>query len=56
MDSSEPASCVSSAVFLMDDIGSLCVLGNDDEERFYEGTDPSLQSIGVRTAISLDTT
>ncbi|XP_019727093.1 DNA repair protein RAD51 homolog 2 [Hippocampus comes] len=34
----------------------ICMDENDDEERFYEGTDPSLQSIGVRTAIGLDTT
>ncbi|XP_049612012.1 DNA repair protein RAD51 homolog 2 [Syngnathus scovelli] len=32
----------------------ICINGND--ETFYEGTDPSLQAIRVRTAINFDTT
>ncbi|XP_061610073.1 DNA repair protein RAD51 homolog 2 isoform X3 [Phyllopteryx taeniolatus] len=34
----------------------ICMNGNDGEETFYEGTDPSLQPIRVRTVINLDTT
>ncbi|XP_077366706.1 DNA repair protein RAD51 homolog 2 isoform X2 [Festucalex cinctus] len=36
--------------------GGIYVNGNDGEDNFYEGTDPTLQTIRVRTAINLDTT
>nr|XP_061806849.1 DNA repair protein RAD51 homolog 2-like [Nerophis lumbriciformis] len=34
----------------------IAIKENDDKETFYEGTDPSLQSIRVRTSINVDTT